>query len=652
MSQVVRRNSSEYSEASASSVSGVSFLQQNFTKQEKSKGRSKVYGLLLTEPMAIGAFIPTIISGGVPVVTFLFLGNILNEITSYSLGDKSDPDHYLHNISLQLIYMTIVTIFVAICKFVDSLLWSRVGSKISTKIKDEIFTHIMTFDVAFYDTHSIGSLLTVLGEDSAVIQECFGTSKGLQVQNLGQFLVGWILTMVYSWKLGLIMLCIVPVVVVLMLIFHPYIDKCGRISFIYTAKSVTIADETISAIRTVRGFNCEESDAQRYVKESTQSSKYQSYVIFLLGGMFSIVMIVIWGAVDAMLYYASTLVGGIENGRVFQAGTMFSCFGYSMMGSMGIVALENSIQAEQRAITASSRIIALTSYKPEINFDGGKKIENFKGHIEFKNVTFSYPTRPNVLALNNVSFEVNPGDTVALVGHSGSGKSTCVQLMERYYDCQEGQVLYDGVDIKELDPHWLHRQIALVSQEPTLFMGTVRDNVLYGVSEKQSDDDVWNALEQANAKKFVTKFDDKLDQMIGDKGSTISGGQKQRIAIARAVIKNPSILICDEATSALDSESEKKVQVALDKILETRTGVIVAHRLTTIKNADKIYVFDAGAILEVGKHDELVAKGGAYYNLVKRQLQKAEVESTGKKKENDNKDKDKEEKESSSSSTD
>ena len=652
MSQVVRRNSSEYSEASASSVSGVSFLQQNFTKQEKSKGRSKVYGLLLTEPMAIGAFIPTIISGGVPVVTFLFLGNILNEITSYSLGDKSDPDHYLHNISLQLIYMTIVTIFVAICKFVDSLLWSRVGSKISTKIKDEIFTHIMTFDVAFYDTHSIGSLLTVLGEDSAVIQECFGTSKGLQVQNLGQFLVGWILTMVYSWKLGLIMLCIVPVVVVLMLIFHPYIEKCGKISFIYTAKSVTIADETISAIRTVRGFNGEESDTQRYVKESTQSSKYQSYVIFLLGGMFSIVMIVIWGAVDAMLYYASTLVGGIENGRVFQAGTMFSCFGYSMMGSMGIVALENSIQAEQRAITASSRIIALTSYKPEINFDGGKKIENFKGHIEFKNVTFSYPTRPNVLALNNVSFEVNPGDTVALVGHSGSGKSTCVQLMERYYDCQEGQVLYDGVDIKELDPHWLHRQIALVSQEPTLFMGTVRDNVLYGVSEKQSDDDVWNALEQANAKKFVTKFDDKLDQMIGDKGSTISGGQKQRIAIARAVIKNPSILICDEATSALDSESEKKVQVALDKILETRTGVIVAHRLTTIKNADKIYVFDAGAILEVGKHDELVAKGGAYYNLVKRQLQKAEVESTGKKKENDNKDKDKEEKESSSSSTD
>ena len=218
MSAPVRRISSEYSEDTYSSKKERTFIPQNFTKEQKSKGRSKVYGLLLTDPIALCSLIPSIISGAVPVVTFLFLGNILNEVSAFSLGDQTDSDERLHNISNQLIYMFIVTIVVALCKFLQSFLWARVGSRLSMRIKDEVFTHIMMYDIAFYDTHSIGNLLTVLGEDTAVIQECFGTSKGLQIQSLGQFLVGWILTMVYSWKLGLIMLCIVPVVIIIMLL--------------------------------------------------------------------------------------------------------------------------------------------------------------------------------------------------------------------------------------------------------------------------------------------------------------------------------------------------------------------------------------------------------------------------------------------------
>ena len=622
-SNAARRRSSEYSQQDEKSEQCV--VKTNFTDEEKSRGKNKVYGLLLKNPLAIASVIPTIIAGSVSVITFYFLGNIITYLSDYSMGRAENP---IDKVSWQCILMLIITIVVTICKFFASTLWIRVGARVSSQIKNEIFTNIMQYDVAFYDTHSIGSLLTILGEDTAVIQECFGATKGLQLQQLGQFIVGWILLMVYSWKMGLIMLCLVPVVIIIMRIFHPFIDYNAKRRFRYISNSITIAEETISAIRTVRGYNREEKDTGRFVDQAINAAKFETKIVYYIGTMFFIVMIIVWGCVTALLYYSSTFVGKRENGRIFEIGTMFSCFGYAMMGSMGLVVLESSIQAENRAVVASSRIVALTSYEASVNFSGGITYDNFQGHIEFKNVSFSYPTR-DVLALKNVSFEVKPGETVALVGHSGSGKSTCVQLIERYYDIQEGVITIDGHDIKEIDPRWLHRRIALVSQEPTLFQASVRENVLYGIEnhDNVSDDVVWDALEKANAKKFVAKFDKQLGQLVGDRGSTVSGGQRQRIAIARAVIKDPTILICDEATAALDSESEKKVQKALDKILETRTGVIVAHRLTTIRNATRIYVFDAGEILEIGTHDSLVKKGGVYYNLVKRQLQKEEAEA-------------------------
>ena len=617
----VRRNSSEYSGSDGRSVSSC-IVKQDFTKQEKAQGRSKVYGLILTDPYALSAILPALLTGAIPVFTFFFLGTILNELTLYSHDKTHNP---MPEVSNQCLFMFAVTMVVMCCNALSSGLWIKIGSRVSTKLKDEIFTHIMTYDVAFYDTHSIGGLLTILGEDTAVIQECFGIQKGLQIQQLGQFVVGFICTMVYSWRLGLILLAVIPVVVVVMLSFHPIIHKNAVARFKHIAATITIAEETISAIRTVRGYNREEADTARFEDRAQKAAKFERNIGWSIGSMFFVVMTICWGFVLGILYYSSTLVGTIQNGKEFQMGTMFSCFGFSMMGCIGIVMLENSVQAENRAIVASARVISLTSYQPSINFEGGIKYDDFKGHIKFTNVSFCYPTR-NVMALTNVTFEVNPGEIIALVGHSGSGKSTCVQLIERYYDVTEGIITIDGYDIKEIDPRWLHRKIALVSQEPMLFEGTVRKNVLYGVEEKLSDDQVWAALEIANAKKFVTKFDNQLNQIIGDKGSTVSGGQRQRIAIARAVIKDPVILMTDEATSALDSESEKKVQNALDKILATRTGVVVAHRLTTIRNATRIYVFDAGKIEETGTHDELVAKGKIYYNLVKRQLQQADVE--------------------------
>jgi ABC-type methionine transport system ATPase subunit len=339
--------------------------------------------------------------------------------------------------------------------------------------------------------------------------------------------------------------------------------------------------------------------------------------------MFWVVMMLNWVLMVGSMYWGGKMV---QDGSM-EPGDLFSIFGFELFGNFALIMLQTSLQAEQKAIASGGRILDYTEYRPAVNFSGGVKIEGFCGHIEFRNVSFKYPTR-DVYVLRDVSFVIEPGQIGALVGHSGSGKSTCVQLLERFYDVTEGVILLDGRDIRELNPRWLHRRMALVSQEPILFQMSIRENVRYG-KQKATDEDIQAAVVTANAAHFITKFEKGLETVVGEKGSTLSGGQRQRIAIARAVIRNPVVLITDEATSALDAASEKKVQLALDKVMEGRTAVVVAHRLSTIRNAHVIYVFDTGEIKEQGTHDELVQRKGWYYELVKRQLTATDVEALG-----------------------
>ncbi|OHT12887.1 ABC transporter family protein [Tritrichomonas foetus] len=398
----------------------------------------------------------------------------------------------------------------------------------------------------------------------------------------------------------------------------PGILKNAALKFRHVSSSMTIAEETLSAIRTVKGCNREDIERDRFMKDTIGSAKAEKRIGIYILIMILCIQLVIWGFTILILWYGATEV---DKGKL-EVGDLFSVFGFSMFGCMGIIALQGSMQGEQKAIASGARILKLSQHVPTIPFEGGKIIENFKGHIEFKNVSFKYPTR-DVYVLRNVSFEIKPGQMGALVGHSGSGKSTSVQLLERYYDAEEGLVLLDGEDIRTLDPRWLHHVIGLVQQEPALFQMSIKENIKYGAPDA-TDEEVLAAAEIASAKKFVDKLDHGFDQQVGDRGSALSGGQRQRIAIARAVIKNPVILITDEATSALDAASEKKVQKALDKVMEGRTAVVVAHRLSTIRNANVIYVFDSGEIKEIGNHDSLVKLGGFYYNLVKRQMSQQE----------------------------
>ena len=391
--------------------------------------------------------------------------------------------------------------------------------------------------------------------------------------------------------------------------------------FKYISASMTYAGEALASMRTVRGFNREKVEIERFADQVQKGKVQNLYLSLIISVRFTVIMAAVWGLACGCLYWGGTMV---QDGTL-SSGTLFGVFTYLLWSNFALIEFQASVQGEQKAIASGGRIIALTRHAPEINFDTGNVIEDFKGHIEFKHVSFKYPSR-DVYVLRDVSFEIKPGQTGALVGHSGSGKTTCVQLLERYYDVTDGVILLDGQDIRTLDPRWLHRVTALVSQEPILFQMTVKENIKYGKRDA-TDDEVEAAAEIANVKNFILKMERGFDQMVGEKGSTLSGGQRQRIAIARAVIRNPIILITDEATSALDAGSEKKVQMALDRVMEDRTAVVVAHRLSTIRNADVIYVFETGQVKEVGTHDELVALQGVYYELVRKQLAAGEVKS-------------------------
>lgn len=621
----VHRNSSEYS---SSMVSQSSYARQNtnLKGKEQIQARGKLYKRLLKYPMAIVAMIPSLLFGASPVCVFILFGKIINEMQTWVRTGEITLTH----IRNWCLFIVLIAVLASICKFFVTFLWVRMGSRFILDLKAELFDSLMVNDVPYFDVTPIGSVLTLLGEDSQLVQDNFGTIKGIQFQNMGQFIAGIILCYVYQWKLALITTCVLPFAIIVIYFFSKYIDNHINRKFFYITRMMTIAEETLSCIRTVKGFNREDIEYDRFMKEVKDAVKEEIKALTGVNIMFSIIMIGVWAIIIGNMYYGGKMV---DNGEL-ETGNLFSVFGFMMFGSLGLIELQTSLQSEQKAISSGARILTMISHVPTIPFSGGETIPNFKGNIEFKNVSFKYPSR-DVYVLKNVSFEIKPGKTAALVGHSGSGKSTCVQLLERFYDVSEGMILLDGHDIKSLDPRWLHRQIGLVGQEPILFQLTVKENIMYAKPDATMEE-VEKAAEMANAKVFIEKLDGKYDFFVGEKGGSLSGGQRQRIAIARAIITDPVILMTDEATSALDSASEKKVQIALDKIMATRTSVIVAHRLTTVKNANTIYAFDTGVIVEKGTHQELIAKHGFYYELVKRQLK--DVDDDNEKKQDENTD--------------
>lgn len=576
--------------------------------------KGKIYANLFKTKGARVAFLPSIILGLPTIAMFIITGRIITLLFD-GLENESSKET-MNKILIHTIIMLAVSLFLGICKFIDSYYWMQCGSELATTMKKELYTNMMKSDILFFDVNPVGSLLTLLSEDAQKIQDSFGPVKGTQLSNISTLIGGIIGTFVYSWKIGLILTSSFVLIAIVFFLFIPCVGKFMKMKFFFLHNEMTIADEVFSSIKTVRSFNCEEKEWYRFHQMNTLSEKNERCGSLIIAILMMIIMSIVWGTIIGNLYYASSLFSDQKDG--IGIGDLFSIFGFCMNASMAIISLTSTSDNEEKAIESGARMMKLSEYIPQINFEGGNTIDDFKGKIEFRDVSFKYPTR-NTFVLRHVSFTINPNEISAFVGHSGSGKSTCIQLIERFYDVTEGTILFDGIDIKTLDPHWIHQQIGLISQDPALFNATIRENILYGKNDA-SFDQVLEASEVANARNFVENFDQGFDSIVGEKGSLLSGGQKQRIAIARAIIRNPSILIADEATSSLDSENEKKIQLAMNKVMKNRTSLIIAHRLSTIKNANMIYVFVSGEIKERGNHQQLLEMKGFYYNLINKQL--------------------------------
>ena len=442
-----------------------------------------------------------------------------------------------------------------------------------------------------------------------VLRSCMALRFGLQ----GVGAIGILLWT--SWKLTLVMLAVVPIVAIGAGIYGRKLRIVSRQVQDALAVSSEVAEETLAGVRTVRAFAREDQETQRYrlaVDVSFQLARYRAKLGAIFTGGISFAG---YGAIAAVLWYGGVMLSEGELG--FGQLTSFLLYTFTVAFSIG--ALSGLWSDFAKAAGASERVFELIDRSPIFD-SGGQQLPAVEGRLRLAGIEFAYPTRPETPGLQNFHLELEPGQVVALVGPSGGGKSTVAALLCRLYDPQQGQICLDDHPYDTLDAHWLRNQVGVVSQEPILFATTIRDNIRYGRLDA-TEEDIQTAAKAANAHDLVMEFPEGYDTLVGERGVRLSGGQKQRIAIARALLKDPAILVLDEATSALDAESEHLVQEALERLMKGRTTLVIAHRLSTVKGADRVAVLDAGTVVEQGAHDTLVAEDGLYRRLVERQFQ-------------------------------
>lgn len=479
-------------------------------------------------------------------------------------------------------------------------------------IRLALYSNLIKLPMTFFSQKRVGELNSRISSDITQIQDTLTTTIAEFLRQFILIIGGVALLAVISIKLTLIMLAVVPLVAVAAVIFGRFIRKYSKKVQDTVAESHVIVEETLQGISNVKAFANEWYEIARYQTKIREIVK-----IGIKGGLYrgyfaSFIIFCLFGAIVAVVWFGVVLSikGDMSVGQLISF-VLYSTFVGASFG--GVAELYAQIQ---KAIGATERVFELMDEKPEpiIDINLQEKIQ-IKGNVVFENVAFSYPTRSEVEVLKNVSFSANFGEKVALVGPSGVGKSTIASLLLRFYDITGGSIKIDGKEIKDYDLGQLRANMSIVPQDVILFGGSIRENIAYG-KPNATDQEIYEAARQANAFNFIESFPEKFETLVGERGIKLSGGQRQRIAIARALLKNPAILILDEATSSLDSESEKLVQEALEILMHGRTSIIIAHRLSTIRSADIILVLDKGIITESGTHKELLEiENGIYKNL-------------------------------------
>ncbi|KAL8094782.1 hypothetical protein AgCh_036337 [Apium graveolens] len=559
----------------------------------------------------LGAFVH-----GCSLPVFLrFFADLVN-----SFGSNADNiDKMTQEVLKYAFYFLVVGAAIWASSWAEISCWMWTGERQTTKMRIEYLQSALNQDVQFFDTEvRTSDVVFGINTDAVMVQDAISEKLGNFIHYMATFVSGFVVGFTAVWQLALVTLAVVPLIAVIGAIHQITLSKLSAKTQEALSQAGNIAEQTVGQIRMVFAFVGESRALKAYslALKTAQRLGYKSG--FSKGLGLGATYFTVFCCYALLLWYGGYLVRHHYTNGGLAIATMFSV----MIGGIALGQSAPSMAAFAKARVAAAKIFLIIDHKPSVNRNSetGLELESVLGQVEIKNVDFSYPSRPDVLILNNLSLSVPSGKTIALVGSSGSGKSTVVSLIERFYDPTSGQVLLDGNDIKTLKLRWLRQQIGLVSQEPALFATTIKENILLGRPDA-SLVEIEEAARVANAHSFIIKLTDGYDTQVGERGLQLSGGQKQRIAIARAMLKNPAILLLDEATSALDSESEKLVQEALDRFMIGRTTLVIAHRLSTIRKADFVAVLHQGSVSEIGTHDELMFKGenGTYAKLIRLQ---------------------------------
>uniref|UniRef100_A0A8C8LQ25 ATP-binding cassette sub-family B member 5 n=1 Tax=Oncorhynchus tshawytscha TaxID=74940 RepID=A0A8C8LQ25_ONCTS len=503
---------------------------------------------------------------------------------------------------------------------ISVMLFLLTATKQTKRIREKYFHAILHQQMSWFDTHQIGVLNVRLTDDINTINEGLGDKICVFVQFFCTFLSGFIIGFIFGWKLTLVILAVSPLLAGSAAVWSKILATLTSKELSAYAKAGAVAEEILVAIRTVVAFNGQKKAVERYERNLEEAKNFGIKKAITTNVSMGFTQFVIFGTYALAFWYGTKL--SVDEPENYTIGKTITVFFSVMIGAFSLGQGAPNLEAIAKARGAAYEVYNTIDQPRPIDSSSkeGHKPDCVKGDIEFKNIHFSYPSRKDVKILQGVNLTVPRGKTIALVGASGCGKSTTIQLLQRFYDPDSGEITLDGRDIRTLNVKWLRENMGIVSQEPVLFGTTIAENIRYG-REDATDEDIERAVREANAYDFISKLPDKLNTMVGERGAQLSGGQKQRIAIARALVKNPKILLLDEATSALDTQSESVVQAALDKARAGRTTIVIAHRLSTIRTADVIAGFSNGEVVEQGTHRELMAKKGVYYSLVMQQLE-------------------------------